>query len=223
MRRTKISDRPFPKYTLGEEIFNTVSHIIGGVFGIFVLVSCVSVAMHKNNVWGIVGGAIYGAAMILLYTTSSVYHGLRKNKGKKIMQILDHCMIYLLIGGTYTPILLSAVRKVSPVWAWTLFGMVWGLSVMGATFTAIDLKKYSKLSMGCYIGIGWCVVIAIKPLIQALPLVSIGWIVAGGVAYTIGAVLYGIGSKRSYMHSVFHVFVVLGSILQYIGIIIYVF
>jgi hemolysin III len=151
---------------------------------------------------------------------SSVYHGLHKNMGKKVMQVIDHCTIYYLIGGTYTVILLAGVRRIHPGWAWTMFGIVWGLSIMAAVFTAIDHNKYQRLSMICYIAIGWCIVIAAKPTIEAVGWPAILWVLGGGISYTIGAVLYAIGKKRGkrYMHSVFHLFVVAGSVLQFFGI-----
>lgn len=220
--RTKLIDRLLPNYTRGEEIFNTVSHIIGGGFGVFALVACVIVsALHKSP-WAVVGSAIYGGSMVLLYTVSSIYHALRPPMAKKVMQVIDHCTIYLLIAGTYTPILLCSIREVSPGWAWTLFGIVWGLAVMAATLTAIDLKKYSILSMICYIGMGWSIVIAADTAVKAIPLSGLMWLLAGGIAYTLGAILYGIGKKRRYMHSVFHLFVVLGSILQFVCIVGYI-
>jgi len=222
MKRTKLCDRVLPDYTRGEEIFNSVSHIVGGGFGVIALVSCVIVAALKGNVWGVVGSAIYGASLIALYTMSSVYHALPKNTGKKVMQVMDHCTIYFLIGGTYTPIVLGPIRELSPGWGWTIFGIVWGCAALGSVFTAIDLKKYAKLSMICYLGMGWCIVIAAKITIKALSLPAFLWILAGGIAYTIGAVLYGLGRKRRYMHSVFHIFVLLGSIVQYLGIILYI-
>lgn len=222
MKRTKLCDRVLPDYTRGEEIFNSVSHIVGGGFGVVALVTCVIVAALKGNIWGVVGSSIYGASLIALYTMSSVYHALPKNTGKKVMQILDHCTIYFLIGGTYTPIVLGPIRELSPGWGWTIFGIVWGCAALGAVFTAIDLKKYAVLSMICYLGMGWCIVIAAKITIEALTLPALLWILAGGIAYTIGAVLYGIGSRHRYMHSVFHIFVLLGSIAQYFGIIFYI-
>lgn len=222
MTRTKLRDREFPDYTRGEEIFNTVSHIVGGAFGIIALISCVLVAAFKGNVWGVVGSAVYGASLVLLYTVSSVYHGLHKNMGKKVLQVIDHCTIYFLIGGTYTPILFCSIRPVSPAWAWTIFSIVWGCAAIAAVFTAIDLKKYAKLSMICYIGMGWCIVIAAKTAIEAIPLAGLLWLLAGGISYTVGAVLYGLGKRHRYMHSVFHLFVVGGSIMQYICIIFYV-
>lgn len=222
MSRTKLKDRLLPDYTRGEEIFNMVSHIVGGAFGVVVLVLCVVYSALKGDTWSVVSSAIYGASMIILYTMSSVYHGLVPETAKKVMQVLDHCTIYFLIGGTYTPIVLCAIRDVSPGWAWTLFGIVWGLAAIGIVFAAIDHKKYEKFSMVCYIGMGWCVVIAAKATIQSVPLQGLLWLLLGGIAYTIGAVIYGIGKKRRYMHSVFHIFCLIGSMLQFICIFFYV-
>lgn len=222
MLRTKLKDRQLPDYTRGEEIFNMVTHIVGGGFGVIALVSCLLVAALKGNVWGVVGSAVYGASLIALYTMSSVYHGLRPNLGKKVMQVMDHCTIYFLIAGTYTPILLCSIRETSPALAWTVFGIEWGCAVVGITFTAIDLKKFNVLSMLCYLGMGWCIIFAAKTTVQAMTQNGFLWILWGGIAYTIGAVVYGLGVKIRYMHSVFHIFVVLGSVLQYIGILLYV-
>ncbi|MCR5687172.1 MAG: hemolysin III family protein [Lachnospiraceae bacterium] len=222
--RTKLADRILPDYTKGEEVFNMVSHIVGGALGIAALVLCVIKSALNHDPWGVVSSSIYGASLIILYTMSSVYHGLRPNMGKKVMQVIDHCTIYFLIGGTYTPILLAGIRRTHPGWAWTVFGLVWGFSAAASVFTAIDHNKYQRLSMICYIAIGWCIVIAAKPTVEAIGWTAILWILGGGVAYTIGAVLYALGKKRGkrYMHSVFHLFVLLGSILQFIAIYFYV-
>ena len=182
MKRTKLSDRALPHYSKAEEIINMVSHIVGGSLGVAALTLCVIFSALHRNVWGVVSSAIYGASLILLYTTSSIYHGLRPGMGKKVMQVLDHCTIYFLIGGTYTPILLSSVRTVSPGWAWTLFGIVWGLAAMATTFTAIDLKKYSKLSMACDIGMGWSIIIAIPIAVKALSVPGFLWCLGGGIS-----------------------------------------
>lgn len=222
MTRIKLCDRILPNYTKGEEIFNTLSHSAGAIFGIVALLTCIMVSVAKQNIWGIVSSIIYGGSLILLYTMSSVYHGLPKGMAKKVLQVIDHCTIYLLIAGTYTPVMLCAVRPVSLGWAWTIMGLVWGCALIAATLTAIDLKKYAKFSMACYIGMGWCVVLAIKPTLQAVPLPGLLWLLFGGISYTVGAVLYGLGKKHRYMHSVFHIFVVAGSVLQYISILFYV-
>ena len=222
MTRTKLSDRSLPDYTRGEELFNMISHITGGAFGIVALVLCIVVSALKGDSFGVVGSAIYGGSMVLLYTVSSVYHGLNVNMGKRVMQVIDHCTIYLLIAGTYTPILLTAILKESQVTAWVLFGVEWGLAALAATLTAIDLKKYSKFSMICYIGMGWGIVFAAKTVIKAVPMAGITLLLLGGVSYTVGAVIYALGKKHRYMHSVFHLFVVLGSILQFFSIIFYI-
>ncbi len=221
MSRTKLADRKLPDYTKGEEITNMVTHIIGAALSVAALVLCVVVSAKHDNVWGVVGSSIYGASLITLYTMSAVYHGLPRNMGKKVLQVLDHCTIFFMIAGTYTPITLSAIRPISPGLGWTVFGLVWGFSALGVVFTAIDHNKYSKFSMACYLGIGWCIIIAIKPTIEALTIKGILWILAGGIVYTIGAVLYGLGKKHRYVHSIFHVFVVAASILQFFGILFY--
>jgi hemolysin III len=217
-----LRHRPLPAYTRGEERFHMISHAVGAGLGVAALVLTVVFSALRGNPWSVVSSAIYGATMILLYTVSSVYHGLRPNTGKRVMQILDHCTIYLLIAGTYTPVALGAIRVSSVAWCWILLGVVWGLAALGATLTAIDMKRFEKLSMILYLGMGWCIVMAAKPALAAVPLAGLGWILAGGVAYTLGAVLYGLGKRRRYMHAAFHVFVVAGSILQFFGIFFYV-
>ncbi|MBQ8550621.1 MAG: hemolysin III family protein [Clostridia bacterium] len=221
MTRTKLANRPLPDYTRGEELFNMISHIVGGALGIAVLVSSVALSALRSDVWAIVGCSIYGVSMVALYTMSSVYHGLRDGMAKRVLQVIDHCTIYFLIAGTYTPILLCAMRRQSPAVAWVVFGIEWGLTALAVTLTAIDLKKYQTFSMICYIGMGWCIIMAIKPTIAALTMDGFLWILAGGIAYTVGSVLYGVGKKVRYMHSVFHLFVIAGSFLQFIGIIFY--
>lgn len=222
MSRTKLKDRLLPNYSRGEEIFNMTSHIVGGVFGVAALVLGVVFSAILGDVWSVVGSAIYGASLIVLYTMSSIYHGLKSEFAKKVMQVLDHCTIYFLIAGTYTPILLSGIRPVSKGWAWTIFGIEWGFAVLGIVFAAIDHKKFSKLTMACYIGMGWCIVVAGKITLEAIDYRGLFWLLAGGVSYTIGAVLYVIGKKHRYIHSVFHMFVVLGSVLQFVCIFFYI-
>lgn len=222
MTRTKLADRILPDYTKGEEVFNMVSHIVGGGLGVLALVAGVLVSALTSDAWAVVGCSIYGASLIALYTMSSVYHGLRPGTAKKVLQILDHCTIFFLIAGTYTPILLSAIRPVSPGWAWTIFGIVWGFAALGIVFNAIDLKKFSRFSMICYVGMGWCILLAAKTAIEAIPFPGLMFLLAGGVSYTFGAVLYGLGKKHRYVHSIFHLFVVLGSVLQFFCILFWV-
>lgn len=219
--RTKLKDRKLPVYTKGEEIFNMTSHIVGAAVGVVALVLGIVISAVRGNGWGLAGSIVYGISMIVLYTMSSVYHGLREGTAKKVLQVLDHCTIYLLIAGTYTPILLSAMRPIDPVASFVLLGVVWGLSAVAMTLTAIDLKKYSIFSMVCYLVMGWCVVFKIPLLIEAVTWGGFWLILAGGVCYTVGAVLYGMGRTRKYMHSVFHLFVVAGSVLHLIAVLVY--
>ncbi len=211
-----------PKYTKGEEIFNTVSHIAGGGFGIIATLLSVIISVIKQNPWAIVGCGIYGFTMILVYTISSVYHGLKPSTAKKVLRIIDHCSIYLLIAGTYTPILLCSIRRISPLHCWVLFCVVWGCAVLGLTLTAVDMKKFNVLSIVCYLGMGWCIIFAWDIALKAIDFAGLMWLLAGGIAYTVGAVLYGLGRKIRYMHSIFHLFVVIGSILQFICILFYI-
>ncbi len=222
MQRTKLRDRVLPTYTPGEEIFNMVSHIVGAALAIAALVLCVIVSAMHHDPWAVVGSSIYGASLIMLYTMSSVYHGLRPNMGKRVMQVLDHCTIYFLIAGTYTPVCLAALRRVSPAVAWVLFGIVWGLAILAITLTAIDIKKFQVFSMICYVGIGWGIIFAVRPLTEAISLNGVYWLIGGGICYTIGAVLYGVGKRHKWIHSIFHLFVLAGSILHFFCMIFYV-
>ncbi|MBE6942811.1 MAG: hemolysin III family protein [Ruminococcaceae bacterium] len=222
MKRTKLKDRLLPNYTRGEEIMNTVTHIVGGGIGILVFILCLWKAFVSLNGWKFASSFVYGVSFILLYTISSVYHALRPGTGKKVLQIIDHCAIYFFIAGTYTPILLCALRPAFPMWAWGIFLIEYGLAALATTLTAIDLKKYRVLSMICYIGMGWCILIALKPLLQVMAMPGFLLLLSGGIVYTIGAILYGIGTKCRYMHSVFHLFVLAGSILQALCILLYV-
>lgn len=216
--RTPIKERSLPFYTRGEELMNTISHTVGAAFGIAALVLCVVFTAISGNVWGTVAGAVYGASLVILYTMSSVYHGLPSGFAKKVMQVLDHCTIYFLIAGSYTPVTLCAIRTVDAKVGWTLFGVVWGLAIIAATLTAIDLKKFKVFSMICYIGMGWSVVFTIKALMEAVSTTGLLYLLAGGISYSVGAILYGLGKKHRYMHSIFHLFVVAGSVLQFICI-----
>ena len=219
--RTKLSDRCLPAYSRGEEMMNMITHALGGLLGIAVLAMCVIRAVQNHNIYGIAASAVYGAAMICTFTVSSVYHGLLPCFGKKVMQVIDHCTIYFLIAGTYTAVVLSAIRPVYPLLGWGLFIFEWVLAAIAATLTAIDLKKYEVFSMICYIGMGWAVIPFAKQTRVALTEPGFNLLLWGGIAYTIGAILYGIGSKKKWMHSIFHIFVVLGALLQAFSIFLY--
>lgn len=221
MKRTKLSDRKLPNYTRGEEIMNMVTHIVGGALGIAALALCIVFAAIHHNGYGVVGSAIYGVSLIALYSVSSVYHGLRPNMGKKVMQVIDHCTIYFLIAGTYTVIALSAFRPVYPALGWGMFAFEWAMAVIAATLTAIDLKKYNVFSMICYIGMGWAIIPFAKQALEVLTFPGFLLLLLGGIAYTVGAILYGVGVKKKWMHSVFHIFVILGSVLQFFAVLLY--
>lgn len=222
MSRTKLADRVMPAYTRAEEICNMVTHIVGGGIGVLALVLCVVTAALHHNVWGVVSSAIYGFTLLMVYAVSSVYHGLLPGQGKRVMQVLDHCAIYGLIAGTYTPLLLVSLRPEHPVLAWVLLGVEWGLSALAITLTAIDLRTYAVFSMICYVGMGWCILVSPGTLLSVLGPTGFGLILAGGIAYTVGAVLYGLGKKRRYVHALFHVFVDIGSLLHALCIWLYV-
>lgn len=223
MKRTKLRDRILPKYTKGEEIFNMTSHIVGGVLGIVALVLCVVFAAVHGNGYGVVSGAIYGVTMVILYTMSSIYHGLNpKRKAKKVFQVLDHCSIYLLIAGSYTPFALCTLREYSTALGWTIFGVIWFVAILGIILNSIDIKKFRVFSMICYLVMGWCIVFKINLLLELLGTAGFVLLLLGGLAYTIGAILYGLGKKHKYMHSVFHLFILLGSLLQFFTILLYV-
>ena len=221
MKRTKLSDRDLPDYSRGEEIMNMVTHIVGGALGIAVLTLCVIRAALHTNVYGVVTSAIYGASMVTMYAISSVYHGLRPNLGKKVMQVIDHCTIYFLIAGTYTVLVLSALRPAYPLLGWGIFAFEWAMAALATTLTAIDLKKYRVFSMVCYIGMRWAIIPFWRQVVEVLGGWGFGFLLAGGIAYTIGSILYGLGRKTKWMHSVFHIFVILGSLLQFFTVLFY--
>ena len=223
MKRTKLDDRVLPTYTKGEEIFNMVSHILGGVLGIVALTLCVIFAAIHHNVYGVVSSTIFGISMIILYTMSSVYHGLKPElKSKKVFQVLDHCSIFLLIAGSYTPFALCTLREYNSATGWIIFGIIWGMAALGMALNAIDLKKFKIFSMVCYLAMGWCIIFKVGLLPQLLTSTGFTLLVAGGVIYTIGAVLYGLGKKHKYMHSIFHLFIFAGSLLHFLCILLYV-
>ncbi len=212
-----------PVYTNGEEIFNMVSHIAGGALGITATTLCTVFAALHHNVYGVVSGAVYGAMMIVLYCMSSIYHGLRPDtNAKRLFRIFDHCAIFLLIAGTYTPLTLCTIREHGTALGWVYFGIVWGLSALGITLNAVDLVKFRKISMLLYLGLGWCVVFSFSTVSSALGAGGTALLLCGGAAYTLGAVIYALGKKHASFHSVFHLFVVAGSLLHFLCILFYV-
>ena len=223
MQRTKLKDRILPIYSKGEEIFNMTSHIVGGVLGIVATVLCVVFAAIHGNGYGVVSGAIYGVTMIILYTMSSIYHGLKPQRySKRVFQVLDHCSIFLLIAGSYTPFALVSFREYNTALGWTIFGVIWAMAIIGIVLNSIDIKKFKVFSMICYLGMGWCILFTANLLPKLLGTAGLSLVVAGGLSYTVGAILYGLGKKHKWMHSVFHMFILLGSLLQFFCILLYV-
>ena len=221
MKRTPLHARILPNYTRGEELMNMITHIVGSALGVVVLLSCVILAALRDNFFGILSCTIYGTTFITMFTISSVYHGLAPGIGKKVMQVIDHCTIYFLIAGTYSAVVLSAIRPLYPLLGWGLFIFEWTLALFAATLTAIDLKKYEIFSMICYIGMGWAIIPFWQQTFTAMTKPGFLLLLIGGIAYTIGSVLYGLGVKKKWMHSVFHIFVVLGALLQYFAVLLY--
>lgn len=160
--------------------------------------------------------------MITVYTISSIYHGLKTNTSKKVMQILDHCAIYLLIAGTYTPIIVCAFLDTYLWLGIALLTLQWGLAALAITLNAIDLCKYKLFSMVCYITLGWCIILFLPQFLTVVPSAAFGYLLAGGISYTIGAIVFGLGTRVRWMHSVFHIFVVIGSLLQFASIYFYI-
>lgn len=202
------------KYTLGEEIFNSVSHGVGAglsVAGTVVLI--VAAAIH-TNAWGVVSSCIYGATLIILYTMSTLYHSLTNEKAKSFFRIMDHNTIFLLIAGTYTPITLYFLGGVT---GWVLFSVVWGATVFGIIINSVNLEKARIPSIFCYIAMGWVIIFAIKPLVASMSSVSLIFLIIGGILYTLGIIFYAV-KKIRYFHSVWHLFTIAGSVFHYFSI-----
>ncbi|MCL2416086.1 MAG: hemolysin III family protein [Defluviitaleaceae bacterium] len=218
----EVTDKFKAKYTRGEELFNMITHIVGGGLGLIALLACVIVAAYNRNMWGVFAGMVYGFSVILLFTMSSIYHGLAIGLPKRVFRILDHCTIFILIAGTYTPILLTRFREVYPFDAWLVFGIIWGMAIIGITFNAINLKRFMAFSVVCYLVMGWTAMFRIGRLIEVLGIQFFVLLLIGGVLYTVGALFYVIGKKKKWMHSIFHLFVIAGSILHSVAIAVYV-
>ena len=209
-KETKRKELNLPSYTTFEEILNAITHGIGALLAIAAIVLLPIFSDHKALT--VVSVTIYSSTLFLLYIISTLYHALGINKAKKVFRTLDHCTIFLLIAGTYTPICLLAIGGVVGI---VLASIVWTTAIVGVVLNSIDVKRFAKFSMICYISMGWCVVFAFKPLINSVSTKSIILLITGGIAYTIGAIIYGLGKKIKYMHSLWHLFVLAGSILHF--------
>lgn len=205
-------------YTAGEEIFNSVSHAVGSLLSAAALAILIIYAVINSDGFGIASAIVYGISLVLLYSMSTVYHIVSNPTAKKILRIFDHCSIFVLIAGTYTPYLLMPLRGTL---GWVLFGLIWGAALFGIITNAISIEKFRKVSMICYICMGWAIVLTIKPIMQIVELPGIILLIAGGIVYTVGVIFYVL-KKYRYMHSVWHLFVLAGSILHYFSILLYV-
>jgi len=208
-----------PSYTLGEELVSSISHGAGALFGVLALVLCVVRSALHGSIIGIVASAIFGASMTVLYSMSTLYHALGRNRAKAVFRVLDHCSIYLLIAGTYTPYTLVALKGAL---GWTLFGIVWGAAILGITLSAVSVERFKVFSMICYLCMGWVIIFAVRPLLSAIPKESFSLLLWGGIVYTLGAVVFGFGKKMRYIHSAWHFFVLAGSILHFFSIYLYI-
>lgn len=219
----KKTNKDLPDFSKGEEIFSAVTHIVGGGLGVVALVLGIVFASIYNDAYCVVSVIIYGLSLVILYTMSSIYHFLRKNRAKKVFRILDHCTIFLLIAGSYTPFCLVTLRN-SGAWGWTLFGIIWGFAVLGVVGNAINMHNIviKILSQICYIVMGWCILLALGPLMENIELGGFILLLLGGIAYSIGAIFFAFGSKYKWIHSIWHLFVLLGSILHFFAIFFYV-
>ncbi len=217
--KSKPSKIPLPKYSLGEELVSAISHGIGVLFGIVALVLCILMSVEHGDVYAVISSSLFGSSIIIMYAVSTIYHSLTPCKGKRVFRVLDHCCIFLLIAGTYTPYTLVALRGAT---GWVLFGLVWGISILGIVFNAINVEKFKVFSMISYIAVGWVIIFKIGDLLKAVPKEGVMLVLAGGIVYSIGAIVYGIGSKVKYVHSVWHFFVLAGTVLQFLSIYLYV-
>lgn len=215
---TNKKDYPMPSQSLGEEIANSITHGIGAALATAALTILVVFAAIKGDAWHVVSFSIYGASLVIMYLSSTLYHAFTNQKVKRYFRIMDHSSIFLLIAGTYTPITLLPLRGTG--WGWTIFGIIWGLAVLGIFFKLFFIGKLEKLSVIFYILMGWLVVIAIKPMIEILPTGLLLWIAIGGLSYTLGIIFYA-WQKLPYAHAIWHLFVLGGSISHFFGILLY--
>lgn len=205
-----------PLYKLSEELINGISHGIGVLLSILFLVLTI---IKAKGALAIVSVIIYGVSSILLYLMSTLYHSFKPNNAKRVFRILDHCSIFLLIAGTYTPVVL--IKLPYPL-NWIIFSLVWLIAVIGIVLNAIDLKKFSKLSIALYLVLGWCVIFVFRHLWLNVNHLGLLLTFIGGICYTLGAIIYGIGKRKKYFHSVFHVFCIVASIFFFLAIYLYI-
>jgi hemolysin III len=205
-------------YSLPEEIANSVTHGVGFILALAALSVMVVFAAMRGTVWHIVACSVYGATLVLLFASSTLYHSLPWPRTKAVLKIIDHSAIYLLIAGTYTPFLLISLRG---PWGWSLFGIIWGLALVGVVFKVFFAGRFKLFSTLVYIGMGWMAVVAIRPLYLGLPRGGLMWLVAGGVLYTAGTIFY-LGRRIPFNHAIWHAFVLAGSLCHFLSVMLYV-
>lgn len=214
-------------YTLGEEISNSITHGIGSLLSIAALVIMVVVAAIHHNTMGVVTSAIFGASLIILYTMSTLYHAISNEKAKKVLKVFDHCTIYLLIAGSYTPFTLVALRSVDQTKAWIIFSIVWAIAILGIILYAFFKNRFKVLNIISYIVMGWVVVIAIPEIIEFFKInnamAGFYLLLAGGLSYTLGVIFYALQKKNlRYFHTIWHLFVLGGSICHFLSVTLFV-
>lgn len=204
--------------SLGEEIANSVTHGAGLLASIAVVPVLVLAAVGRRDPWQIVGGAVFGATLVLLYLASTLYHALPAGRAKTILRVVDHAAIYLLIAGTYTPFTLGALRG---PWGWALLGTIWGLALLGIAAKCTLGFRFPRLSTVLYLAMGWLVLIGLQPLVARVAPAGIAWLVAGGLCYTGGVVFYALDGRLRYSHALWHVFVMAGSVCHFVAVLRY--
>ncbi len=213
----RVQNIILPDYTKNEERLNAFTHLLGALFGVVALILNISVTYNTDS-YRMITGIFYGLMIIVMYAVSTIYHALPTGDTKRLWRIIDHCTVYLLIIGTYTPIVLVGVRSISAFWGWFIFALELGIGAFAIVLNILDLKRYTGISMVCYIAMGWCILVNLPIGIEALTMRGFYFVLAGGVVYTVGAILYGVGKKYRYFHAIFHIFTVAAAILQYVGV-----
>lgn len=208
------TDKNRRELSLAEEIVNSITHGIGALLSIVALIVLIIVAGRHGTTWHLVSFSIYGSTLILLYLSSTLYHSFTNVRIKNLFARFDHISIFLLIAGTYTPILLTSIRG---IWGWTLFIIVWSLAIVGAVIRSIYLHRFRKLMVAVYLLMGWMFVIAGKQIYESLPPISLAFLFLGGLAYS-GGVIFYMWRKLPYSHGIWHLFVLAGSILHFFAI-----
>ena len=210
--------QPKSIYSNAEEVFNAITHGIGIPLSIAGLAILVAFSSLNGDGWHIVTSSVYGASLILMYSASTLYHSIPQSRAKKIFRQLDHAAIYLLIAGTYTPFLLVNLRQ---HWGWVIFAVIWALAIMGIGFVLTGYRPFKRVSLWLYLGMGWMIVLAINPMLQHVSVGGLLLLLAGGLAYSAGALFY-VRKQMRYHHVIWHLFVLAGSILHYFAILFYV-